>query len=163
MEKRYYQPSLLWSLARDWYTSQPDNVPIAGTHGPNDLTLYVYRTDTTGAYMLNGPKLYWQPEPMSGSHFSAIDQDDIAEHADSIGEVVMWDRRMRKTVVIGTNYETAISVMRGGRVGRPSLGAPGEKSVMVQFRLPESLAAKLGDDRNDYAREIVIEYINREK
>jgi len=102
---RNYQPSLLWSLALAWYEAQrgPDAQPL----GPIDLTLYVYRTDTAGAYMMHGPKLYWTDEPMSGQYFTNCDQGSLADHAQTVGEVVLWDRRARKTVVLGKTYDQA--------------------------------------------------------
>lgn len=166
MEKRYYQPSLLWSIARDWYIDQANSGPryhlsAPQEYGPHDLTLYVYRTDETGAYMLSGPKMYWQDDPMTGDHFGNIDQGALADNADTLGEVVIWDRRLRKTEVVGATFDAAISRIRGNKIGRPAL-APGEKSIQIQFRLPESDAAKLGDDPNDRAREIVKEWLSKQ-
>lgn len=43
--------------------------------------------------------------------------------------------------------------------GRPPLSA-GEKSVSIQFRLPESEAGKLGENPNERAREIVRKSIS---
>ena len=94
---RDYQPSLLWAKAVSWYESQPLDHPP----GPNDLALYVYRTDKTGAYYMHGPKLYWSDEPMSGSHFRNIEQSDLADNHDELAEVVLHDRRNRKTVMLG--------------------------------------------------------------
>lgn len=107
MEKRDYQPSLLWAKTEDWYKTNMEPPP-GSPWGPYDLILYVYRTDATGAYRMMGPKMYWQEEPMTGDYQLNIDQDDMLKHASELGEVVMWDRRLRKTVVIGKTFEEAI-------------------------------------------------------
>ncbi len=103
--ERDYQPSLLWAKANDWYKAEcPDALPP----GPHELNLFVYRTDQPGAYLMHGPKLYWQDEPMGGSHFNNVEQDDMLRHRDQLGEVVIWDRRRRQTVLVGKTFEKAI-------------------------------------------------------
>lgn len=115
MEKRDYQPSLLWVKVQAWYDAQQDPMSQHRPLGPHDLTLYIYRTDQSGAYMMHGPKLYWTDEPMSGQYFRNTDQDDLFENADLLGEVVLWDRRTKKTVLIGHTFEAAVKKIGGER------------------------------------------------
>ena len=111
MDNRDYQPSLLWAKTEAWYTSQRSD---AQPYRPHELTLYVYRTDTRGAWMMNGPKLYWQETPMSGDYFTNCDQDALEKHSEKLGEVVLWDRRLRKTVLIGNTFAESIRVTHTG-------------------------------------------------
>ena len=114
MEKRDYQPSLLWVKTRNWYESQSENKELAHRPlGAHDLTLYIYRTDKSGAWMMHGPKLYWTDEPMSGQYFRNTDQSDLYDNADVLGEVVLWDRRTRQTVLVGHTFEGAIAKISG--------------------------------------------------
>ncbi len=109
VSERDYQPSLLWTKAWAWYQSQPQLVEDrpAMPYGPHDVTLFVYRRDQPGAYQMTGPKLYWTDEPM-GQYFQNVKQDDMLENKDQLGEVVIWDRRRRQTVLIGNTFEKAI-------------------------------------------------------
>lgn len=104
MNPRDYQPSLLWAKVISWYEQNQENPrPI----GPHDVQVYIYRTDEPGAWYLHGPKLYWTDKPM-GEYFQNTDQDDLVDHADQLGEVVLWDRRARKTILVGKTFEEAV-------------------------------------------------------
>ena len=105
---RDYQPSLLWAKAVAWYEAQPTELIHLRPLGPHDLALYVYRLDKPGAYYFHGPKMYWTDAPMSGSHFGNCDQDDLAESAGQLGEVVLYDRRIHKTILIGRTFAEAL-------------------------------------------------------
>lgn len=59
--------------------------------------------------MLTGPKMYWQDEPIIGDHFGVISQSDLSDNADLTGEVIMWDRRLRKTTVVGKTIGDALN------------------------------------------------------
>ena len=107
MENRDYQPSLIWAKIETWYMARLDAQP-ATPYRVHDLTLYIYRTDKPGAYLLTGPKMYWQDEPMTGNYFTNCDQDALSEYADKLGEVVLWDRKLRKTTLIGITIEEAL-------------------------------------------------------
>ena len=102
--ERDYQPSLLFVKACDWYKQQN---PERSFH-QNDLTIFVYRKDDVGAYKLSGPKMFWTREPMSSQYFYGIDQDDMFKNADQLGEVVLWDRLYKKTILIGKTFAEAI-------------------------------------------------------
>ena len=103
MEERIYQPSLLWVKAVAYLQQEQPDREIGST----DLNLYVYRTDTTGAYTMHGPKLYWTDNPMTGGSFTNVDQDDMYNNREKLGEVVLWDRRKKKTILLGQTYELA--------------------------------------------------------
>ncbi len=90
MDKRYTQPALLWALAAEYAAQKwPDYRPARAM----DVVLYLYPESGPGAWMLNGPKLYWQDDPVVGDHWTNCDQDAL-EDAD-IAEVVLMHRRLR--------------------------------------------------------------------
>ena len=104
LTERDFQPSLLFVKTTSWYKAQnPDR-----DFGPTDLTVYVYRTDQTGAYMMHGPKMFYTDTPMAGQYFGEVPQDDLAKHAAQLGEVVLWDRLHKNTVLIGTTFADAL-------------------------------------------------------
>lgn len=108
--KRDYQPSLLWAKFFEWHQvkyADEINMPIR----PHDLTLYIYRSDSTGAYSMTGPKLYWSDEPITGQYIQNTDQNDLYENAENLGEVVFWDRRKKQTIVVGKTFEAAIEAI----------------------------------------------------
>lgn len=107
MNQRHFQPSLLWSLAENWYMKQLDTPPTT-PYRSHDLTLYIYRTDEDGAWMLSGPKMYWQDTPITGDHFQNCDQDDLSENSEVLGECVFHDRKLRKTTLLGKTFSEAI-------------------------------------------------------
>lgn len=45
------------------------------------------------------------------------------------------------------------------KAGRPQLY--GEPTVAIAFRIPESLAERLGQDRNGRAREVVVKWLEK--
>ncbi|MDD5551359.1 MAG: hypothetical protein PHS34_08875 [Candidatus Omnitrophica bacterium] len=106
MNARNYQPSLVWSLAHDWYINNLPEQP-ATEYRPHDLTVYVYRTDSTGAWMMTNPKLYWQETPITGDHFENCDQNELWVNNDLLGEVVIYDRKLRKSTVVGKTFDEA--------------------------------------------------------
>lgn len=107
--ERDYQPSLFWARASAWYEQQPLDAPYQPRPlGPHDLTIYIYRSDAPGAWMMTGPKLYWADEPMHGQYFRSTDQGDLAENAGVLGEVVLWDRRIRRTILLGKTFAEAL-------------------------------------------------------
>jgi len=106
---RDYQPSLLWAKVSAWYEAQPMDSMMATARPlqPHDLTLHVYRTDKSGAWLMHGPKLYWTDTP-HGQYFGNTDQTALADNAEVLGEVVLWDRRIRKTILVGNTYQDAM-------------------------------------------------------
>ena len=105
---RDFQPSLLWAKAAAWYEKQPTEPAHIRAIGPHDLALYIYRVDQPGAWYMYGPKLYWADEPMSGSHFANCSQDSLVEHSDQLGEVILYDRRIHKTILLGKTFPEAL-------------------------------------------------------
>jgi hypothetical protein len=103
MEPRIYQPSLLWAKAESWTRAQEPDRQL----NPTDLQLVIYRADKPGGYTMHGPKLYWTDEPLSGQYFCNCDQSALADNADKLGEVVLYDRRFRRTHLLGKTYEEA--------------------------------------------------------
>lgn len=151
---RKYQPSLLWARVAEFAAQQWPEAELSA----HDLALYIYRTDTTGAYYLYGPKMYWSDEPVTGQHFSNINQDDLDENSGVLGEVVLYCRHHRargKSVVIGTTYDRAWERLTAGDgPGRP--GISDEPTVTLAVRVPESWAARIPEEgRSDWLRAAV--------
>jgi hypothetical protein len=162
MDQRNYQPGLLWAKCESWYMEQLDPPPVK-PYRAHDLTVYIYRTDSKGAYMLNGPKLCWQAAPMSGDHYNNIEQDDIAKHGDELGEVVIWDCKLRKTTIIGNSFEAAIEKLNGKRkAGRPQIGDHQWPAIMVPDEILQGFEAKSTElDRSipDLRRQAYFNYL----
>ena len=102
MNIRNYQPSLIWAKTETWYMAQQEQ--DARPYKPHELTLYVYRINQPGAWLMTGPKLYWQEEPMTGDYFNNCNQNELAENKEVLGECILWDKRKRKTIIIGKNF-----------------------------------------------------------
>lgn len=102
-KERIYQPGLLWAKTENWIRAQEPERELHQT----DLTLVVYRTDKTGGYIMHGPKLYWSDEPLGGQYFTNCDQSELMDNTQVLGEVVLYDRRFRRTHLLGNTYAEA--------------------------------------------------------
>lgn len=100
--EREYQPTLLWGYVLDFAKKEWPDLEIE----QKDVQCYIYRTDSAGAYFLNKPKLYWQEEPITGSYFSACDQDELFKNKDKLGEMIIYYRNPRdsKFILLGKTF-----------------------------------------------------------
>jgi hypothetical protein len=101
---RKYSPSLLWILATSYYREkilQQEDFPSC------PLALYIYKSDENGAYAMQGPILYFQDTPFASSLYAKVKQTALYDDREKLKEVVIWDKRLKKTVVIGRTYEEA--------------------------------------------------------
>ena len=156
---RDLQPSLIWAKLTAWMQQNADMEAPGFQNGA--LKLVIYRTDKPGAWIMRNPKLYWQ-ENLAGDSFSNCDQNELRDNADSIGEIVLLNFPQYKgQSFLGNSFEEFLAKITGPRpVGRPTL-SPGEQSIQIQFKLPQSVADALGEDKNARAKEIVLEFLKK--
>lgn len=107
--KIIYQPALLWAMIYNWYAAKQPDRDIRNT----DLEVVFYRKDRPGGYLLHGTKLYWANEPLGGSYFSTIDQNSLELFDGQIGPVILFDRRTKKTIVLGLGVADAWQKVSG--------------------------------------------------
>ena len=106
-----YQPALLWAMVYNYYASLPTNEDreIRNT----DLEVVFYRKDRPGGYLLHGTKLYWCDSPLSADHFNSCEQDGLELWDNVIGPVILFDRRTKKTIVLGLGIAEAWQKVSG--------------------------------------------------
>jgi hypothetical protein len=109
MNKRFYQPQLLWGYFAQWIREN-----ISENERDFNPKLFIFRTDQPGAYRLHGPKLYWA-EDLGASYFTNCDQDALEVHADVLGEVQAFAYRDRRKNPIQWNSLDEFVADMGGK------------------------------------------------
>ena len=94
-----YDPTTVWAATWEWFHRQPERqteIPVQIRPAHARLILNIYREDQPGAWRLSGPKLYWHGD-LNQSAYQNCEQDELWEHRDWLGHVVLTDRILRTT------------------------------------------------------------------
>lgn len=102
LNARDYQPSLIWARATDYI--QRKN-PDREYTGMRDFDLLIYCKSKTGAFCMHSPKLYWTEYPETIDTFQNTDQEDLWFNKDDLAEIVLIDRKWKKSYFLGKNME----------------------------------------------------------